>query len=200
MLLCGSSVKMFIPNKLWVLKIDYIRQKFKTMNISKILLVFVLALSIVSCKKDDDGVIPFQFNQANLEGTYEVTYAVSTEVETINVNGFDVVTTTTNTGDTFGVEYAFGSNNMYTVNGAFRVTETVELGGMSNTTTDIIVIDNETYAFSVSSGSSLLTLDGDTYQVASFDETSMILTLEEIDTEANGDTTVYNEELRFTKI
>ena len=52
----------------------------------------------------------------------------------------------------------------------------------------------------VSYATFLLTLDGDTYQVASFNETSMTLTLEEIDTQANGDTTVYNEELRFTKI
>lgn len=171
------------------------------MNISKILLVFVIAISLVSCKKDDDGATAFVLNQTNLLGTYALNYAVTTDVETININGLDIVTTTTTTGDTFQMEVSFLENNTYVTDGAYRQMYTVVVAGQTvEDDSEIIVADNETANFTVSSGTSTLTLDGDTYEVTSFSETEMTITLEEIVTETNGDTTVYNEEFRFTKI
>jgi len=171
------------------------------MNISKFLLVLVLTLSIVSCKKNDDGPEPFLYNQTNLLGTYEMNYYVSTETETININGLDIVTTTTTTGDTFEIEVSFLENGTYVTDGAFRQMYTVVVAGQTvETDSEIIIVDNETENFSVSSGSNLLVLAGDNYMVSNFSETGMTLTLETIETNGNGDTTVFNEELRFNKI
>ncbi len=171
------------------------------MNISKILLVFVLALSIVSCKKEDDGVIPFVFNQTNLEGTYELNYYKSTETETIQFNGAEIVSVTTTTGDTFGINVTFLENRTYITDGAYREVFTTVVGGQTTMEgSDIIVEDNITRSYSVSSGTSRLTLDGDIYEVPSFSETGMTITFENTETDSNGDTTVFNEEFRFTKI
>jgi hypothetical protein len=176
-------------------------QKNKHMKFPKILLVFVLALSIVSCKKDDDSVEAFGFNQTNLEGSYRLNYFVSTEVETTNVNSVDIVTTTITTGDTFNLIVVFGSNGMTTANGTYRLTYMKDVAGTIVPIDPFTVdIDDEVSPYSVSSGASILTLDGSSYQVVSFNETGMTITLEEIETDSNGDTTVYNEELRFTRI
>ncbi len=171
------------------------------MKFSKILLLLVIAVSIVSCKSDDDSVEVFAFNQTNLEGSYRLNYFVSTEVETTNVNTVDIVTTTVTTGDTFNLIVVFASNGMTTANGTYRETYMKDVAGQNVPIDPFTVdIDDEVNSYSVSSGASILTLDGTPYQVVSFNETGMTITLEEIETDSNGDTTVYNEELRFTRI
>ena len=171
------------------------------MKTTKILLVFVLFLLIVSCKNDDDSVEVFTFNQTNLEGSYRLNYFVSTEVETTDVNSVDIVTTTVTTGDTFNFIVVFGADGMTTSNGTYRLTYTKDVAG-TNVPVDpfTVDIDEEVSSYSVSSAASILTIEGTPYQVVSFSETEMIITLEEIDTSSNGDSIVYNEELRFTKI
>ncbi len=173
------------------------------MNISKTLVAFFAVISMISCKSDDDGddVVPFVFNQTNLVGTYAVNYFLSKEVETTDVNGVDIVTTTTTTGDTFSLQVNFDSDGEYTVDGLYRLTFVKDVAGQNvEIDPEIIDVDNEVNSYSVSAGALLLTLDGDIYSVTAFNETSMTITLDDITTEANGDTTVYNEELRFTKI
>ncbi|MDN3722937.1 hypothetical protein QRD02_00960 [Aequorivita sp. SDUM287046] len=171
------------------------------MKISKLLLLFVLAVAAVGCNKDDDdnGPAPYQYNKDNLTGTYKLTFYESQDVETVNVSGFDVVTTTTSVGDTFNVNVVFASNNTVSLDGNYRVTETVTQGNQSNTTTYIIDIDNETSGFSVNAAGNELTIDGSTYQVSNFSPTGFQINLSETTTEPNGDSSVYTEELRFTK-
>ncbi|GHC45377.1 hypothetical protein [Ulvibacter litoralis] len=169
------------------------------MKLSKIVAVLFVALSIVSCKSDDDGANEFVYNKANLEGTYSLNYFVSTEVETTIINGYEVATTTTSTGDTFQVDFIFSENGTYTVDGEFRETYTVVVNGeTTEEDSQIIVISNETAGYSVSASTSLLILDGETYQVTVFNENELQLRLEEASS-SNGDTYLYTEELRFTR-
>lgn len=170
------------------------------MKLSKILVVLFIALSIVSCKSDDDNTETFGFNQTNIEGSYRLNYFVSTEVQTTNVNSIDIVTTTVTTGDTFNLTVVFGSNGMSTTNGSYRETYVRDVAGV-NVPIDpfIVILDDEVHSYSVSSGASILTLSGDPYQVVSFNETGMTITREDIYTDSNGDTTVYTEEQRFTR-
>lgn len=169
------------------------------MKLNKLMFLFVLAAVAMGCSKDDDGTPPYNYSKENLTGTYNLIYLENKEVETINVNGFDVVTTTTQVGDTFNVATVFASNNTVTADGTYRVTETVSQNGQTNTQTYIIDLDNETTGYSVNSATNQLTIDGSTYTVHDFSPTGFRITLSETTTESNGDHTVYTEEMRFSK-
>ena len=170
------------------------------MNISKILLVFILALSIVSCSSDDDNATSFEFNQANIVGVYGVTYLVSTSVETTDVNGLDIVTVTTITGDTFDIDFTFAENGTVLIDGAFRETfKTVVEGQTVLEDSEIIIIDNETSNYTVTEATKVIVIAEDNYKVTAFNQNGMTLTLEETTIETNGDSYVYNEELRLIR-
>lgn len=179
----------------------YLQKKTnKQMKISKILLVLFVAVSILSCKKDD-GPAAFEFNSTNIIGSYSLDYYRSSEVETVDFNGVDVVSSTIETGDTFDVDVVFASNGTSTADGVFRVTYDITVAGQNvPQDPEIVVINNEVSPYSVSAGALLLTIDGDTYQVSLFNETEMHISLEEITTQPNGDNVVYNEEIRFTRL
>lgn len=169
------------------------------MKLAKLIFLFTLAIAAVGCNKDDDGTDTYDYNKDNLTGTYKVTFFESKEVETVDVNGFDVVTTTTSTGDTFDVTAVFAANNTVTTNGTYRITETVTQGSQSDTDAYIVVLNNETVGYSVNSATTELTIDGSTYKVSNFSATGFKINLSETTTLPNGDSTVYTEEMRFTK-
>jgi len=171
------------------------------MKLTKLILLFVLAVAAVSCNKDDDdnGPAPYEYNKDNLTGTYKLTYFQSEEIETVNVNGFDVVTTTVSTGDTFDVLTVFASNNIITSDGSYRITETITQGGQTITDAYIVILNNETTGYSVNAAGGKLTIEGNTYDVSNFTPTGFQINLDETTTEPNGDSTVYREEIRFTK-
>ena len=171
------------------------------MKLTKLILLFVLAVATVGCNKDDDdnGPAPYEYNKDNLTGTYKLIFFESQEVETVNVSGFDVITTTTAVGDTFNVNVVYASNNTVTVDGTYRITETITQGSQSNTDTYIVDVDNEISGYSVNAATTELTIDGSTYKVTNFSPTGFQINLSETTTEPNGDNTVYTEELRFTK-
>ncbi len=168
------------------------------MKLTKLIFLFVLSIAAISCSKDDDNDT-YDYNKDNLTGTYKITFFESREVETVNVSGFDVVTTTTSTGDTFNISAVFASNNTLTVDGTYRITETVTQGSQSSTETYIVDLDNETSGYSVNAATAELTIDGSTYKVSNFSPTGFKINLSETTTQPNGDNTVYTEELRFTK-
>jgi len=171
------------------------------MKLSKILFIFLLTLSVVSCKKDDDGGSElFNLTNENLSGSYELTFFEATTVETTNVNGLDIVSIISNIGDTFDVSYVFAENGQYTAEGVFRiVTATVVNGEITNEDAFIETVSILNGSYSTTTSSQLLVLDGRTYEVTLFNETEVRITLEEIRTFQNGDTEVYTEELRFLR-
>ncbi|CAM3327809.1 hypothetical protein [Aequorivita lipolytica] len=170
------------------------------MKFAKLIFLFVLTIAAIGCSKDDDnGPAPYEYTKDNLTGTYKITFFESREVETVNVSGFDVVTTTSSIGDTFNVSSVFASNNTVTIDGTYRITETVTQGSQSNTETYIVDIDNETSGYSANAATAELTIDGSTYKVSNFNPTGFTISLSETTTEPNGDNSVYTEELRFTK-
>jgi hypothetical protein len=169
------------------------------MKLTKLIFVIALAIAAVGCNKDDDSSDSYEFNQTNLRGTYSLNFFKSKEVETVNVNGFDVVTTTTKTGDTFDATADFASDNTVTYNGTYRVTIVVKQGDQTNEDAEIIVLDNETEGYSVNAAAKELTIDGSTYKMSNFTPTGFTLKLSETTTESNGDNTVYTEEIRLSK-
>jgi len=74
------------------------------MRATRILLIFLLVISVLSCKKDDDGSITvFLLNNENLAGTHALTFLSIVIDQTFDINGIPVTSHTTVVGDTFQV-------------------------------------------------------------------------------------------------
>lgn len=171
------------------------------MKLSKILLILILAATVVSCnKKDDDGDSSFDLNNENLAGTYELVFYESVTTETTDVNGLEVVSVISNIGDTFQVDYIFESDGDYTADGLFRIVSTTVVNG-ETTSEDAYIetVEITNGSFSTTTSTSLLILDGKTYEVDLFNETEVRIRFEETQTFQNGDTEIYVEELRFLR-
>lgn len=169
------------------------------MKLSKLIVVLFVVASMISCKSDDDSGTEFAYSKANLEGTYDLTYYTSEETETTTVNGFEIITTTTQVGSVFDFDVVFRADGIAVSNGTYLVDETVVQGSNSTSNSEIVDVDNSEVSYTVSAGTSTLTLAGDSYEVTSFNETSMTITFDEVTTNSDGDTTVYTEELRFSR-
>ncbi len=170
------------------------------MKSTKILSLIFLAVVILSCSKDDDGPVDvYDYNKANLTGTYSLTKYETKEVKTQDVNGFDVITTTVSTGDTFSVSVTFDSNDICTIDGTFRIVE-VKTQGTERTETSYIEVLNElTKPYIVHANTTELTLGDSKYKVSDFTRTGFRINLTETIVEENGDSTVYTKELILKK-
>jgi hypothetical protein len=170
------------------------------MKPNKILLILMTALLVVSCKKDDDGNDEFVLNNENLSGTYELVFYETTSIETTNVNGLDVVSIINNIGDTFEVDYTFTPDGKYSASGLFRIVLTIMVNGeLTSEDAFIETVDIANGNFSTTSSSSILVMDGITYEVSVFNENEFRIMYNEIRTFPNGDTEDYTEELHFIR-
>lgn len=170
------------------------------MKPNKILLILFTALLVVSCKKDDDGNDEFVLNNENLSGTYELVFYSTTSIETTNINGLDVISTITNVGDTFEVDYTFTPDGKYSASGLFRIVVTIMVNGeLTSEDAFIETVEIPNGNFSTTSSSSILVMDGITYEVGVFNENEFRIMYNEIQTFPNGDTEDYTEELRFIR-
>ncbi|MEM7187689.1 MAG: hypothetical protein AAF466_13635 [Bacteroidota bacterium] len=139
-------------------------------------------------------------NADNLSGTYELVFYSTTRIETTNVNGLDVVSTITNVGDTFEVDYTFTPDGRYTAAGLFRIVLTIMVNGeLTSEDAFIETVSITNGRFSTTSSSSILVLDGIDYEVGIFNENELRVRFNEIRTFPNGDTEDYTEELRFLR-
>lgn len=167
------------------------------MRAFKSIFVFVLALTVVSCSKDDSA--GYEYNKDNLTGTYSLVYLQSKKVKTVIVDGFEVVTTTENKGDTFDATYAFSSDNKVIKNGTYRIVETITQNDQTLENSYIVVLDDEMANYSVQGSAKKLTIDGVTYDVSQFNTTGFRLKRTESTEEPNGETIEFTEEFRFEK-
>lgn len=166
------------------------------MKTLRILFGFILMAAVMSCSSDDS--VKFEYNKNNLTGTYSLKQLESKHVKTVKVDGFDVVTTTTLTGDTFNTTYSFSSDNSLTKNGTYRIVEARTQNNQTRDTTYIVVLDNEQVNYSVQETEKLLTIEGVSYNVLNFNETGFRLKRNE--TRVEGEATIeFQEELRFEK-
>ncbi len=165
----------------------------------KFLSFLFMVLIAFGCSKDDDGVESYHYSKNNLTGTYSITYYQTKIVETVDVNGFDVTTTTTSTGDTFNITATFDSNDILTLDGTYRVVEVKTQSGQSTENPYIVVKDDEKMSYSVKENTSELTFDNRTYKVSDFGRTGFKIQREKTTVADNGDTTVYTENWTFSK-
>lgn len=163
----------------------------------KLFMAAVFAVVLVSCSSDDSD--RYEYSKANLTGSYDLVYFKEVVKETVQVSGFDVVTTTTSVGDTFSVEYVFGSDNILTVNGNFRVLRTKKQGDQTTEESEIIIIDNEKIGYTVNEATSELSLENLTYKVSNFSPGGFTLKSSLKTTTSDGTEIEQTQELRFTK-
>lgn len=161
------------------------------------LVICSLFLSM-ACSKDSNSEV-YEYNQNNLTGTYSLKFLESKEVKTVDVNGFDVITTTKSKGDTFDATFAFAPSNTVVKNGSYRIVETITQGDQTRENSYIVILDNEATAYSVQASVNKLTIDGITYDVKDFKPTGFRLERSETTIEANGDKREFTEEMRFEK-
>jgi len=173
------------------------------MKLSKIFLVLTLALAIVSCKNDDDGVVQFSLTNANLAGMHDLTFFELNADGTADVGGIPVPVNLTAVGDTFQVVFDFNENGTYTAQGQYRVVTTISVAGVSETDEEIFVLD-ETGTYNTNANNQTLTISGDgnlgegVFNVTLFNETELRMT-QDISREIQGATVDGIVELRFVR-
>ena len=163
------------------------------MKLFKFILVLFVTVSFSSCSEDlrEPTII---LSKTNIAGSYSITslnvdkkITLKTEVEGIIVP-FDI--TSTSKGDTFQIHFKLEEDGSFEAAGQYRTTSTVTpAGGNSETDTSILVTNssgtfdidttNNTINFSSSVGEFLT----GTFDVVTFNETSLVLYQEAKETE-----------------
>lgn len=169
------------------------------MKLTRIISLFVVAIVALSCNKDDDGVDAYNYNKANLTGTYSVSAFKSKEVKTVKVEGFDVETTIVITGDTFGVSFIFDSTDILTMDGLYRIVKVKTQNNKTDEESEIIDLDNKKTSYVVNAQTSELTIGKKVYKVSNFSRTGFKINHENSTVGKNGETTKYTEEWVFKK-
>ncbi len=168
------------------------------MKLLKSLLVLLVAVSIVSCSSDDDSP-QFVLNNANLSGTHSITYFTTSDTETTNVNGLDVVSEFTTVGDTFQITVIFNENGAYIIDGEYRNNYTVTVAGqIIDEGFEIIDVTNETGNYTTNDSTMEISLDGETWDVTLFNENELRIVTEDSYTE-NDVLYEYSSEIRMVR-
>ncbi|NNM22980.1 MAG: hypothetical protein HKO54_05455 [Flavobacteriaceae bacterium] len=171
----------------------------------KNLLILIIAIPmLLACKKDDNGgESAFLLSKANIAGSHDLTYLTSNIEQTFEVNGIPVNSTTTIVGDTFQVVVVFSEDGTYAAEGQYRITTTITVAGMTETDTEIIVLD-ETGTFQLDANTQTITFDGGsefgdgTFEFALFNENEMRIT-QSLAIDENGATGDAETEVRFVR-
>ncbi|MEM7084761.1 MAG: hypothetical protein AAF489_01185 [Bacteroidota bacterium] len=177
------------------------------MKSTKILLIFILALSVLSCKKNDDDTetSAFLLTAENLAGTHALTFLTVDVEETTEINGIPVTSTITAVGSTFQVEIIFRADGTYVIEGQYLLTTTVTVAGQTEMTTEIIVLD-EGGTFSLDANEQTIFISGSgdelgsgTFDITLFNETDFRVTQTQVIT-AQGVSGDVITEYRFERL
>lgn len=164
----------------------------------KFIVLFALVAGFVGCSSDDDNGSN-KLNQENLIGTYNLKSFESKDVKQVEVEGFEVKTTTTSEGDTFSLTYDFDENNKVTLDGNYRVTQKKKQGSNTTDTTFIRNYNNEEFSYNLNQDEKTLTIDGEEYNVKGFSSSGFEL-LQSVQTiSENGTVRDYTEKMRLAK-
>ncbi len=132
-----------------------------------------LAVATISCSSDDDGPAPYLLTQSNLAGNYKTELLTARIEQTFTINNVPIVSVTEIVGDTFQVNTTFSEDGTFTHVGNYRIVTTVTTSGQTNTTSEIITVDESgTYVIGQGGNSITLRQDGasETHDVTAFNE------------------------------
>ena len=168
------------------------------MKIFKFLFIALTIFGLTSCSNDDDNST-VELTIDNVVGTYDVVLLQGSEVVTDNSTGVVVVTRQITTDTFTNAIFIFNTDGTYSSSGSFRATLTETITGQNPTSeSEIQSLDDDGLSFSVDTANRTITLDGQLGNVTLFDGINLYINLERTDT-FNGNTTVFNTELRLRK-
>ncbi|MGB3345077.1 MAG: hypothetical protein WBA61_14305 [Aequorivita sp.] len=178
------------------------------MKISRIILLFSLAISMLGCSKDDgpDPIPPYTLSTANFPGTYAMNFLELKVEETITFsNGSTSTSTSTKVGSVFqDVKYVFNTNNTFTADGLYNSVETIRHpDGTTEVKPIVIVALDKTGSFTLKpTQGTLILIDQDNitnvYEIKKYTPTEMWLYSEDVATNGNS-TVVTTQDVRFSR-
>lgn len=156
------------------------------MKIAKLCFFFLLTLSIVNCKKDDDGpdltidtdgdgvfdindLCPnevgtvldqgcYLLTNVNLTGNHSLTYYAANSTTTITIMGVLFTVLSDVIADTYQASISFTESGTFTLSGVFRTTTTTT--PPTGPPIIQIIVLNETGTYEVNDGAQILTFSG----------------------------------------
>jgi hypothetical protein len=145
------------------------------MKLLRHIFAFIILVSLTACTSDDAPV--YELNTENLSaGTYEITYLTSNETETVNINGLDIVTESSTSGETFQLTVDFFDNGTYVVDGQYVINTLVTVAGETVEESTVIAdIDNEQGTYTANNNTMKLLLDETSYDVTRFNANELRL-------------------------
>ena len=159
------------------------------MKLLKNFFTLVMVFTLIACSSDDDSV-PYELNNTNLStGSYGIQYLSIFDTETVNINGLDVVTEFSGTGETFQISFTFFENGTYILDGEYVLNSTLTVAGeVIEDNTIIIDVENQTGNYTANNSLMQLVLDGEeVWNVTLFNENELRFSYNNIYTEGDVD-------------
>lgn len=159
------------------------------MKLLKNLVVLVMIFSLNACSSDEDSD-QYVLNNTNLSaGSFDVNYLSFDDIETVNVNGLDIVTEISGTGETFQLSTTFFEDGNYITEGEYVLNYSVTVAGEVVTEMTSIEVVSEMGTYEVNDTSNRIILDGgdEFWDVTLFNANELRISISDMYTEEGVD-------------
>ena len=158
------------------------------MKLLKNLVVLVMIFSLSACSSDEDSD-QYELNNTNLSaGSYDLTYFNSYTTATVDINGLEIISEFSATGETFQFTINFFEDGTYIADGQYVVNETVTVSGqITEQDTYIEDVDNEQGTYVANNDAMQLVIDDDVFDVILFNANELRISLNNMYTEEGVD-------------
>ena len=154
------------------------------MKLLKFLVVLVMIFSLNACSSDEDSD-QYVLNNTNLSaGSYYLTYFNSYTTATVDINGLEIISEFSATGETFQYTITFFEDGTYIADGQYVVNETTTVAGqITEQDTYIEDDDNEQGTYVANNDAMQLVMDDDVFDVILFNANELRISLNNMYTE-----------------
>ena len=158
------------------------------MKLLKNLVVLVMIFSLNACSSDEDSD-QYELNNTNLSaGSYDLTYFNSYTTATVDINGLEIISEFSATGETFQYTITFFEDGTYIADGQYVVNETTTVAGqITEQDTYIEDDDNEQGTYVANNDAMQLVIDDDVFDIILFNANELRISLNNIYTEEGVD-------------
>lgn len=158
------------------------------MKLLKNLVVLVMIFSLNACSSDEDSV-PYELNNTNLSaGSFDLTYFNSYTTATVDINGLEIISEFSATGETFQYTITFFEDGTYIADGQYVVNQTTTVAGqITEQDTYIVDEDNEQGTYVANNDAMQLVIDDDVFDIILFNANELRISLNNIYTEEGVD-------------
>lgn len=154
------------------------------MKTIKILLLLFVCTTLTNCS-DDNAAPTYPLSYENIAGNYNI-QSLSINTETTTLVGVVPITARANgVGDTFQVDLLLNTDRTYTIKGEHRIVVTTTVPGVPSTTTEEIIVIDESGSYSINNANNSITFSDQNAEflngslnVSVFNESSFSLTQE----------------------